>query len=42
MEHPIRNPAVVPEDEKRRFVERLKELVPLAKEKLLEAQRRNK
>jgi hypothetical protein len=32
----------LPEDEKRRFVERLKELVPLAKDRLLESQRRYK
>jgi hypothetical protein len=40
VEKPIGNASEVPEDEKRRFVQRFKELVPLAKESLLEAQRR--
>jgi Integrase core domain/Integrase zinc binding domain len=39
MESPIGNAAEFPEGEKRRFVERLKELVPLAKDRLLESQR---
>jgi hypothetical protein len=42
VEKTIGNAAEVPEDEKRRFVQRLKDLVPLAKETLLEAQRRYK
>jgi hypothetical protein len=42
VEKPIGNAAEVPEDEKRRFVQRLKELVPLANERLLGAQRRYK
>ena len=42
MESPIGSAAALPEDEKRRFVERLKELVPLANDRLLESQRRYK
>jgi hypothetical protein len=42
MESPIGKVATLSEDEKRRFVERLKTLVPLAKERLLESQRRYK
>jgi hypothetical protein len=42
MESPIGNAAEFPEDKKRRFVERLRELVPLAKDRLLESQRRYK
>jgi hypothetical protein len=40
VEKPIGNAAEVLEDEKRRFVQRLKELGPLAKERLLEGQRK--
>jgi hypothetical protein len=42
MQSPIGKVATFPEDEKRRFVERLIELVPLAKDRLLESQRRYK
>jgi Chromo (CHRromatin Organisation MOdifier) domain len=42
MENPIGNADELPEDEKRRVFERLKELVPLAKDRLLESQRRYK
>ena len=42
MEQPIGKNYATPEDEKRRFVHRLKELVPLAKERLVEAQRKYK
>ena len=42
MEQPIGKDYATPEDEKRRFVHRLKELVPLAKERLVEAQRKYK
>ena len=42
MESPIGEVAELPEDEKRRFVERLKELVPMAKDRLFESQRRYK
>ena len=42
MEQPIRKYYATPEEEKRRFVHRLKELVPLAKERLVEAQRKYK
>ena len=42
MEQPIEKNYATPEDEKRRFVHRLKELVPLAKERLVEAQRKYK
>jgi hypothetical protein len=38
MESPIGNASDLPEGEKRRFVERLKELVPMAKDRLLESQ----
>jgi hypothetical protein len=41
-EQHIGNAADLPEDEKRRFVQRLKELVPSAKYRLLEAQCRYK
>jgi hypothetical protein len=41
-QHPIWNPAEVPVDEKRRVVQRFKELIPLAKDRILEAQRRYK
>jgi hypothetical protein len=42
VEQPIWNAAEVPEEEKRIYVQRLKELVPLAKDRLLEAQQRYK
>jgi Chromo (CHRromatin Organisation MOdifier) domain len=42
MEQPIGKDHGTPEEEKRRFVHRLKELVPLAKERLVEAQRKYK
>ena len=42
MKIPLREVAELPEDEKRRFVERLKELVPMTKDRLLESQRRYK
>jgi hypothetical protein len=42
MESPIREVSEIPEDKNRRFVERIKELVPMAKDRLLESQRRYK
>jgi Integrase core domain len=42
LEQPLGISSASPEEEKRRFVNRLKELVPLAKERLLDAQRRYK
>jgi hypothetical protein len=42
MEQPIGKDHGTPEEENRRFVHRLKDLVPLAKERLVEAQRKYK